>query len=188
MYSLETNETHPAIINCHVQCLNHTGTYNPALLLVKTTEAMFESFRTRSENTVDYYISFRSISSCQAPNYMMEFEYDFYARSARVDGAVIVCGVVHPHTQPECWGQSYAVITYNVDIPTTTTMPPPTTTGSNLSMEINQNIGLDDSATRIIIPILVVIIIILAVTAAIIIAVLSCKLKTANNRVLATKS
>ena len=125
VYVLEANETHPAIISCHVRCLNHTGDYNPALLLVQPEEAIFASFRSTSESTKDYAISFKSISSCKpANNYTMEFEYYIYARSAKVDDAVIVCGIVHPHTNPPCWGQSYVT----VSIGHTSKHPPPPTT------------------------------------------------------------
>ena len=136
---LEANETDPAVINCLVRCLNHTGIYSPALLLINTKEATPEYFSTRSIITAEYEISFSRISTCEAANnYTMEFEYYFYPRNARLDGAVIVCGVVHPYSQPACWGQSYAVINYNqvtTTSPPTTTGPPittgfPTTTGS----------------------------------------------------------
>lgn len=134
VYSLKANQTTPAEINCLVRCLNHSGIYSPALLVVKPKEAMFTSLRQRNRTTVDYSISYRSISTCQASNnYTMEFEYYVYAFSARLDDALFVCGVVHPHTAPPCWGQSYAVIDYNPFVPTT----PPTTDSTTLVTSSN---------------------------------------------------
>ena len=133
VYGLVANETY-----CFVQCLNHAGTYNPALLLVNTMEATYEEFRTLDISIEEYEISFRHISTCEAANnYTMEFEYYFYPRSAQLDGAVIVCGVIHPHSQPPCWGQSYAVISYDVDDPTTYTMPTSPTTTTTTTTAIN---------------------------------------------------
>ena len=125
MYRLVANETYPATINCRVDCLNDTGTYNPSLLLIKTKDASYKEITGMNFSRTHYATKFRRISSCNATNnvYYTEFEHNIYLYGARLDGAVVVCGFRHTPTEHPCWGQSYAVIHYSEGDPITTTMP-----------------------------------------------------------------
>lgn len=127
---MEANETHPATINCHVDCLssNIMGTYNPILLLINAKDAERLEIPAASANKADYYMAdFRQFNSCNASNNYADYEYDIYLLGDRLDNVVIACGIVHPNTG-RCWGQTHAVVSYSTDNPVTTTMSPCPTT------------------------------------------------------------
>ena len=131
---LDTNETHPAVVRCQVTCFNHSGVYNPAMALIITSEEQFISVPAGNISSRDAYglyeIFFSGISSCEAHNnYTMEFEYLIYSNSFKIDRAVLQCGVIHPFTNPPCWGQSYGIIRYDTELVYIT----PTLTTTNVS-------------------------------------------------------
>ena len=137
LLSFNINGTHPALVRCHVTCLNQQGVYNPAMVLIITSQERFTIIPGSNTSSRDglYEIYFRGISSCEAQNnYTMEFEYLIYSNSSDINRAVLQCGVVHPHTNPPCWGSSYGIIRYYGTMTTTaaatTILPPPTTIDS----------------------------------------------------------
>ena len=83
--TLETNETHPAVVRCLVTCLNQRGTYGPAMALIITSQEQFEavyyySLITWTTDGVYSRISLGNISYCEAQNnYTIEFEYLLYS-------------------------------------------------------------------------------------------------------------
>ena len=120
----ETNETHPAVVRCHVICLNQQGTYSPAMALIITSQERFISVYGSSVSSRDglYEIHHGNVSFCEAQNnYTMEFEYLIYSNSSLINHAIVACGVVHPFTNPPCWGQSYGIIRYTELAATTVT-------------------------------------------------------------------
>ena len=121
---LETNETHPAVVRCHVTCLNQQGIYRPAMALIITNQERFISVHGSSVSSIDglYEIRHGNVSYCEAQNnYTMEFEYLIYSNSSLINHAIVACGVVHLFTNPPCWGQSYGIIRYTELSPTTIT-------------------------------------------------------------------
>ena len=125
LYELEANETHPATINCHVDCFDNK-TYNPILLLINAKNAdPLEIPARRYINKTDYRAELREFNNCSASNYS-EYEYDIYLHGDRLDDVVIVCGLIYAYNQA-CWGQTHAIVNYNTDNPTP---PCPVATGN----------------------------------------------------------
>ena len=156
LFSLNTNETHPAVVRCHVTCLNQQGVYNPAMALIITSQERFISVR--GSNIISsgdglYEIYFRGISSCEAQNnYIMEFEYLIYSSSSDIDRAVVLCGVVHPFTSPPCWGQAYGIVRYDTNLATTTTYTLSTTATSTNSSILSTTTSGEPSLTSLTSP------------------------------------
>ena len=123
---LEINDVHPAVVRCHVTCLNQSGAqdYNPAMALIITSQEQFVSVRGPHVSSWDglYHIVYGNRNSCEAQNnYTMEFEYLIYSRSSKIDRSVVTCGVTLPTPPYMCWGQSYGLIRESAPTTTLTT-------------------------------------------------------------------
>ena len=72
-----------------------------------------------------YEISVYLISTCEAHNYTMEFEYFIYSNNSNIDGAILRCGVViyYPDSRSSvpCLGQTLGIIRYNINDTLSTT-------------------------------------------------------------------
>ena len=124
------NGTHPAVVRCRVTCLNHQGSYIPVMAL---NIASLEDYEIIPGASIYrhwdglYEIHVRGISFCEEQNNTTEIEYLIYSNSSDIDGAVLQCGVIHPPTNPPCWGQSIGIINFFV-----TCDPGFTSDGNNL--------------------------------------------------------
>ena len=136
MYTLYTNETHPAVVRCQVTCLNHLRFYNPVMTLIITSEepARFRRILAMNISSGDglYEILFNLISTCEAHNnYTMEFEYLIYSSNSNIDRTILQCGVsifsfTNSNVPVLCWGQTHGTIQYDTNSDTkviATTLP-----------------------------------------------------------------
>ena len=109
------NDTQSAVVHCRVNCEDPGGTYVAAMGIILTEFGNFN--QTRIGDTEDglYTITFEEIQICTpSNNYTMEFRYEFYPLSAKMNKTILTCGIVYtaPQIEPPCWGQSYLIINY----------------------------------------------------------------------------
>ena len=158
------NDTQPAVAHCRVNCEDPGGSYVAAMGIILTEFGNFT--QTRIGDTEDglYTITFEEIQICTpSNNYTMEFRYEFYPLSAKMNKTILTCGIVYtaPRSEAPCWGQSYLIINYvytAVSPSSTTSLPhtaSPTTTPTPMpSSPINASptTSLVDSETMVTTP------------------------------------
>ena len=121
LYELEANETHPATINCHIDCFDNE-IYNPTLLLINARNANRLEIPAQIDITkTDYRAEFKEFNNCNASNNYSDYEYKIYLLGDQLNDVVIACGLDH-FRRGKCWGQTHAIVNYiyNTDGPFTT--------------------------------------------------------------------
>ena len=180
LYELEANETHPARINCHVDCFDNE-IYDPTLLLINAKNANRLEIPPEDKNETNYRAVLKQFNNCNTSNNYSDYEYKVYLLGDQLDDVVIACGLDR-FRRESCWGQTHAIVhyIYNTDGPGTTTDDQFKTTPFTMST-VSAEAGLSANVpVKTVVPIIVILalsLIALAPTAAIIIAILSSKLR-----------